>query len=268
MESISSITSLLSTILQAFEYIQLARAFDSDFKLYQTRLAVIQLRLSRWGEATGFAPRHQSEASSEDDFSQSSSPVPAVNVDLGSVEDMLDALSSVLNKARKEAQKWNPKTESECSPAAEDAYLIPSRFKRLNIKLRAILERRYQKATTRVESLKWALYKKEQCESLTTQLSELIGQLEDFVEPQSKLEELTQKDSLAIGESLKTFLEVVGKCDPRLEQAAEQALEEREESCNISISAGTNNGVQMGVNRGEMKGLSFGTGNTTTNNWG
>src|SRR5690349_3047912 len=115
MESISSITSLLSTILQAFEYIQLARAFDSDFKLYQTRLVVIQLRLSRWGEATGFAPRHQSEASSEDCTPQSGPLAPAINADLGSVEDILDALSGILSKARKEAQKWKPK--SQCSPA-------------------------------------------------------------------------------------------------------------------------------------------------------
>lgn len=268
MEAVSSITSLLSTILQGFEYIQLARAFDDDFKLYQTRLAVIQLRLSRWGQATGFAPRQQSEASSEDENSQSSPPALAINADLGAIEDMLDTLSGALNKAQKESEKWKPKdVESECSPASEDDDLTPSRFKRLNMKLRKITEKRYQKATTQVESLKWALYKKEQCESVTTQLSELIGQLEGFVEPQSKLEELTQEDSKAIGESLKTFLEVVGKCDPRLEESAKQTLEDKEGLSNISMSATNNYGLQMGVNRGEMKGLSFGTGNTITNNW-
>lgn len=268
MEAISSITSLLSTILQGFQYIQLARAFDDDFKLYQTRLGVIQLRLSRWGQAAGFAPLQQSEASSENEISQSSSPALTINADLGSIEDMLDTLSSVLKKAQKESEKWKPKgVESECSPASEDDDLTPSRFKRLNMQMRGIIERRYQKATTQVESLKWALYKREQCESVTTQLSELIGQLELFVEPQSKLEELTQEDSKAIGESLKTFLEVVGKCDPRLEEAAQRQLEDKEELTNISISATNNHGLQLGVNRGEMKGLSFGTGNTTTNNW-
>lgn len=268
MESVSSITSLLSTIVQAFEYIQLARTFDSDFKLYQTRLAIIQLRLSRWGHATGFAPRQRGEAPSEDNDPRTSPPVLGVNADLGSIEDMLTTLSIVLKKAQKDSEGWKPKRdEAECSPASENDDLTPSRFKRLHIKLRAILQKRYRTATSQVESMKWALYKKEQCDSLTVQLSELIGQLEEFVEPQSKLDELTRDDSLAIGESLKTFLEVVGKCDPRLEQSAEQALEEREESCKISISAANNYGLQMGVNRGEMKGLSFGTGNTTTNNW-
>jgi hypothetical protein len=259
---------MLSTILQGFEYIQLARAFDDDFKLYQTRLAVIQLRLSRWGQATGFAPPRQSEAPSEDEHSQSSAPALAINADLEAIEDMLDTLSSVLNKARTESEKWKPKdVESKCSPVSEDDDLTPSRFKRLNMKMRKIIEKRYQKAIFQVESLKWVFYKKEQCESVTTQLEELIGQLEECVEPQSKLEELTQEDSEAIGESLKTFLEVVGKCDPRLEESARRRLEDKEELSNISMSATNNYGLQMGVNRGEMKGLSFGTGNTTTNNW-
>lgn len=100
-----------------------------------------------------------------------------------------------------------------------------------------------------------------------TQLSEAIDQLEEFVEPQNKLDGLIQEDSRAIGESLETLLEVVGKCDPRLEESVKQMLADKGELMNISMSATNNYGLQMGVNRGEMKGFSFGTGNTLTNNW-
>ncbi|KAM6483961.1 prion-inhibition and propagation-domain-containing protein [Trichoderma sp. SZMC 28011] len=273
MESISSIISLLSTTLQGFQYIQLARAFDNDFKLYQTRLVIIQLRLSRWAQATGFAPRQQSQVSSQDKHSHGSPPALAIKADDGiieKIEDTLGNLYSVLRKAQEESEKWKPKNgESKCSPASEDndLTLTPSRFKRLNMKMRKITEKRYQKATTQVESIKWALYKKEQCESVTTQLLELINQLEEFVEPQHKLEELIQEDSKAISESLRTFLEAVGNCDPRLEESAKQPLEDEAELGKISMSATNNYGLQMGINRAEMKGISFGTGNTVTNHW-
>ncbi|VUC35539.1 unnamed protein product [Clonostachys rosea] len=268
MEAISSITQLLSAILHGFECIQLARAFGNDFKLYQTRLAVLQLRLSRWSQATGFAPRQQSEASSKDNDLQSSPPALAINGDPRAIEAILSVLSGILNEAQKESENGKPNdVESECSLGIEHGDLTPPRFKRLIIKMQKIIEMRYEKATTQMESLKWVLYRKEQCESLMTQLSELIGQLEEFVKPQSKLEELAQEDSRAIGDSLQDFLEVVGKCDPRLEAFAKQTLEEREELSSISMSAINNYGLQQGINRGEMRGLSFGTGNTITNNW-
>lgn len=270
MEAISAITSLLPSIIHGFEYIQLARAFGDDFKLYQARLTIIQLRLSRWGQATGFTPQQQEDkAPPSGGSSESGLPALSINASLSAVEDMLDNVSRVIKKAQAESAKRNPEdVDNECSPALGDNDLTPSRFKRLNRKMQGIVSKRYRKTAEQVEGLKWALYKKEQCESITTQLSGLLDQLEQFVEPQSRLEELTHEDSKSIGESLSTLLEIVGKCDPKLEDAAKQVLEDNSQSTNITMSATNNYGLQLGVNRGTMKGLSFGKNNTISNHWG
>ncbi|KAL6886863.1 hypothetical protein GGI43DRAFT_271474 [Trichoderma evansii] len=193
------------------------------------------------GPSHGICSQPQSEASSQDENSQNSSPARAINADrkaIGTIEDVVEKLNGVLKKAQTESEKLKHNdVDSECSLASEDSNLTPSRFKRLNMKMRNIVEKRCQKANTQVEGLKWALYKKDQCESIMTQLSDTIGQLEGFVEPQSKLNELIQEDTKAIGESLETFLEIVGKCDPRLEESAKQTLADKEEMMNISMSA-------------------------------
>ncbi|SPO02559.1 uncharacterized protein DNG_05232 [Cephalotrichum gorgonifer] len=118
--------------------------------------------------------------------------------------------------------------------------------------MQKIVVMRYHKTTEQVEGLKWVLYKKEQCESVTTRLLELLDQLEKFVEPQSKLEELTQ----ALG---------IHRCDPRLEDTAKQARGSKPESTKVTMSATQNLGIMMGVNMGTLSGLSFGTSNTVTN---
>ncbi|KFZ22756.1 hypothetical protein V502_02758 [Pseudogymnoascus sp. VKM F-4520 (FW-2644)] len=171
-------------------------------------------------------------------------------------------------RAQQDSEKWKREgAVGECSSFSGDDDLTPPRFKRLNLKIRKIVQKRYLQAATQVDGIKWALYKKEQCESLTTELLELIDQLEKAVDPESKLEELSQKESQDIGDSLKTLLKVIGQCDARLEAAATQTLEDQTALSGISVSATTNNGLQMGINRGEIKGITFGANNTITHTW-
>ncbi len=81
------------------------------------------------------------------------SPALAINGDPEVIEDGLHKLFSVFSKARKESKKWMPKgVDSDCSmsPAIEDDDLTPSFFKHPNMKLRAIIEKRYQNAIAQV----------------------------------------------------------------------------------------------------------------------
>ena len=266
MEATASIKELLSLIFQGFKNVRLAQSFGEDFKLHQSQLAIIQLRLSRWGQAAGFASQTlEDDARSQDVNEAKGNPQgSALKLNCDAIEGVLEKVISVLDKAKNEAQKWQPKDIPSDNETTDD--LTPRRFKRLNDKIQKIIITRYHKAADQVEGLKWVLYKKEHCEAVTKQLLELITQLEELVQPQTELEELTKTDLAAIGESLDTLMEVVGDCDPRLTVAAEQLLEDRAELSNITMSAVTNNGIQMGVNRGTLSGLSFGTGNTITNN--
>lgn len=258
---VSSVTSLLSIIIQGFDTIQVARSFQHGKDLYQLQLAIIQLRLSRWGEAVGISP----------DFRNIVGETPvkrggfSINTDAEAVEEILHDINQVLEGAKKESSKWKP-ADMEDTHDGHDDELRP-KFKRLNSKIQQIISKRRHHFSTSVDGAKWALYKKEQCEALTSKLTELIEQLEKAVEPESTLDDLSNKESKVIGESLKTFLETVGHCDPRLQAAASKALEDQEGLAKISVSATNNYGIQMGINHGEMKGLSFGTNNTITHEW-
>ncbi|KAL7759207.1 hypothetical protein ACKLNR_011634 [Fusarium oxysporum f. sp. zingiberi] len=258
---VSSVTSLLSIVIQGFNTIQVARSFQHGKDLYQLQLSIIQLRLSRWGEAVGINPEFLNTVGETPVKSSAFS----INTDAEAVEEILHDINQVLERAKKESVKWKP-TDMDDTGDDHDDDLKP-RFKRLNSKIQQIISKRCRHFSMSVNGAKWALYKKEQSEALTSKLTELIEQLEKVVKPESALDDLSNKESEVIGESLKTFLEAVGDCDPRLQAAASKALEDQEGLAKISVSATNNYGIQMGINRGEMKGLSFGTDNTITNQW-
>ncbi|WXC51014.1 hypothetical protein QX201_010719 [Fusarium graminearum] len=260
---VSSITSLFSTVLQAFEFIQVARTFENEAGIYQSKLAIIQLRLSRWGEAIGLDPDH--EAKPAEETLKSSQPSLAIKTDAEAVEEILDNINRALKNAKRESANWKP-TGDDMGLDDDDGDLQP-RYKRLKTMIRHIVEKRCRQITTGVRGAKWALYKKEQCETFTTRLLELIEQLEKTVQSEGKLDELSQSESKVLSESLKTLLEAVGDVDPRLKAAASEMLRDKSETNKITIGATTNYGLQMGINRGEMKGLTFGTGNTVSHQW-
>ncbi|UPL00936.1 hypothetical protein LCI18_011870 [Fusarium solani-melongenae] len=260
---VSSVTSLFSTALQAFEFIQVARTFENEAGIYQSKLAIIQLRLSRWGEAIGLDPDHGAKPAEE--TVKNGQPSLAINTDAEAVEEILDNINRALKNAKRESANWKP-TGDDMGLDGDDDDLQP-RYKRLKAKIRDIVAKRCRQITTGVRGAKWALYKKEQCEALTTQLLELIEQLENTVQSEGKLDELSQSESKVLGENLKTLLEVVGGVDPLLKAAASGTLRDKAETNNITIGATTNYGLQMGINRGEMKGLTFGTGNSVSHQW-
>ncbi|KAF5230265.1 hypothetical protein FAUST_9886 [Fusarium austroamericanum] len=248
---VSSIISLFSTALQAFEFIQ---------------LAIIQLRLSRWGEAIGLDPDHEAKPAGE--TLESGQPSLAITTDAEAVEEILDNINRALKNAKRESANWKPTgNDMGLDDDNNDDNDLKPRYKRLKARIRDIVAKRCRQITTGVRSAKWALYKKEQCEAVIAQLVELIEQLETTVRSEGKLDELSQSESKVLDESLKTLLEAVGDVDPRLKAAALEMLRDKSETSNITIGATTNYGLQMGINWGEMKGLTFGTGNTVSHQW-
>lgn len=265
MDIVSSINSLLPTIIQAFASIQIARGFRDDFKLYRLKLDIVQLRLSRWGEAAGLPLADDGKGTSTSSPEGVQAKIAASKLE--TVEDLLSTIKTVLNNAKRESDKMKPKdVDVDESSLFGEEELAPPRFRRLHLRIRHLVEERYHKAATHVSGLKWAMYKKERCEALIAEVSGLIDQLETLVEPQSNLEELTQEECKDMSEHLKTLLEVVGKCDPYLHAAATQAFGDRT-SDSISVSATTNHGIMVGVNNKEIRGVTFGSNNTITHQW-
>jgi hypothetical protein len=274
--AVSNITSLITTILQGVEYIQLARTFDDDLKVHQLRLDLIRLRLSRWGQATGIL---KADEEGERQPTNPENPQKAqdksfdIEDNADAIEDLLSTINNVLEKAKNESIKMESTaargTSTSTSDASPDTELSPPRFKRLQLKIRHIVTQRYHRAGDHWKGAKWILYKKDQCEALTARLIELLDELDKMaVTSEEKLEELGREECDGMGDSLKTLLEVAGQVDPLLVVCATQKVEGERVARGVSVSAGVNNGVQMGVNYGAFKGISFGTGNSITNQWG
>lgn len=53
MDNVGSVISLFTFAVDCLGRIQLVRDFIHDFNTHQLKLDLIQLRLSRWGEAAG-----------------------------------------------------------------------------------------------------------------------------------------------------------------------------------------------------------------------
>ncbi|ROT36790.1 hypothetical protein SODALDRAFT_334988 [Sodiomyces alkalinus F11] len=259
MEAVSAISSLVPTIIQEFGAIQVARGFQHDFKLYQLRLDMAQLRLSRWSTAAGLPLENEGENTGTS--SPEGDPASTAISDLEQAEIFLEHIRDALIKAKNESEKMKPRN-------ADDAPFPNDRFGRLQRKVRGLVVKRCRKTATQVSGVKWALYKTEQCEALITNISELIEQLEKLVEPQSKLEELTREECEEMSGELMTILDVIRDCevcDPYLLAAATQALEEKKATLqNTNVSAGTNYGMMVGRHNGNVNGVQIR--NTTITN--
>jgi hypothetical protein len=272
--AVSNITSLITAILRGVEYIQLARTFDADLKAHQLRLDLIRLRLSRWGQATGvLKAKEEGEGQPASPENPQRARGKSFNVEenADAIEDLLSTMNTVLERAKTKSIKMESTAArgTSTSDSSTDTELCPPRFKRLQVKIRDIVAKRYHRAGDHWKGAKWVLYKKDQCEALTTRLTELLDELEKMaVTSEEKLEELGREECDGMGDSLKTLLEVAGQVDPLLVICATQKVEGERAARGVSVSAGVNNGVQMGVNYGAFKGISFGTGNSITNQWG
>lgn len=276
ISAVSNITSTITWILQGVESIQLARSFGDDLRTHQIQLNLISLRLSRWAQATGILKPFDSGGDSK--VGKSETPENPDQAQNGSyeiednaeaIEDILDEIKKALKKASEEATKMNPKAEGGNDAAEETGdELSPPRFKRLQLRIRHIVSTRCDRAGDHWKGVKWVLYKKDQCEALTTRIIELLGQLEKLATSEEKLTELGREECEGLGDSLKTLVEAAGGVDKLLVGCATQKIEGDREARGVSVSAGVNYGIQNGVNYGSFKGLSFGTGNTITNQWG
>ncbi|KPM44499.1 hypothetical protein AK830_g2044 [Neonectria ditissima] len=275
MESNSIISTLVSTLVYEFQGIHISNAFDGEFKLYQAQPAILQLRLLRWAQAVGAIITEKDEYQ-EMPLRGGGNMIDVPTLVLkgglsqtGRVEDVLHAMRLVLGRAQKESLRCNrPKNTDEMSNSFQGGgeELCPPRFKRLNLKLQELINKRWHDPT-RVKGTRWLLHHREQCELFKSQILGHFDQLEKFVEPESRLVELSQEDCKAMGDSLTTLLDVIGECDPRLKEAAKKRLQDEENSTRVSFSATNNYGQQIGVFRAEMRGISFGTNNTIHNQW-
>ncbi|KAB2570517.1 Heterokaryon incompatibility protein S [Lasiodiplodia theobromae] len=247
--------SFLDAAIACFKQIQIARSFPEDFDHHQIKLDIIQLRLSRWGEAAGIYSGGEG--------------APLAIRDHDQANELLCSIELLFKQAQKKAAALKP-PEEPTTPTLNPDSDMSSSMRMLRTKLRASLSRRCTQLANAKHSIQWAFYKKQQFEEFVAAMNGTIDQLEKlFPEEEAtptRLQELSKEECKGISETyLKELKEIVQDTDPWLDGAVDASLREQAPTGGVSFSNRDNYGLQQGYNYGNQKGFKFaGTMNNNT----
>jgi hypothetical protein len=164
--SIASLAPLLQTALDCFQYIRLSKSFGKDFETCCLRLDSIQLRLSRWGQATGLGSDTARIVTLENS-SIAEENKKAIKTRLGQIISLFEDVEKVSRSLSTTNGEQND--SEELATMAESSTSIHHR----------VLEicHRRQKQTSQGKKTKWALYKREHLNALINNLQILVNDL-------------------------------------------------------------------------------------------
>lgn len=209
--SIASLASLFQTTINCFENIQIAKAFGVDFQTSCLKLGNTQLRLTRWGEAVGFGARSKAADSpkeallSEQDFNR--------------VRDLLGHIINLFKRAEDISNQFRAEHGNVDAVDVHEAFEGDTASMRQ--RMRDICLRR-QGNTSRMKKAKWALYEKENLNSLIEDLRKLVNDLvELFPATKTVQEELSSQEAAEMRDepALLTLKEIAAQQDRLLEEA-------------------------------------------------
>ncbi|KAF7536444.1 hypothetical protein G7054_g4537 [Neopestalotiopsis clavispora] len=216
------IASIFSTCVDCFNYIQVGRRFAKDFQTELLTLRLLQLRLSRWGDAVQIYedPKLGNPRSSDADIALAKDTIYQILVLMADSEN----LSRRYRLAADDGQNI-----SESSAADQNATMIET----LNNRMRTLAQRR-QKNVSLIRLATWALHDKEQYSALSENISRLLDQLENLfraTESETKLndDEIVHVTSGlesvdADTEVLKALHAVAAKFDPVMKSQVAKAM--------------------------------------------
>ncbi|KAK8197662.1 prion-inhibition and propagation-domain-containing protein [Phyllosticta capitalensis] len=254
MADISTAIGLFNFAIDCFGRIQIARGFEDDFAIYQLKLDILQLRLSRWGVVVGI--NDSSNSIIKDDTTDVTSPA-----------GILKSIKKFLDRAQRDGDnKLNPGDK----PFDSDSDM-PDDLKGIRTKFKECLKKRVMRAEIAVESLKWAFYKKAKLEEFIGNITSLITALEAQLSPdlEAKLRELSKEECTGIDKpDLQELRGIVEESDPWLQKAVGEQLEHVPGGASYNINQSHIKGTATGVHYGDVMGVSNGDGNSTKNYWG
>lgn len=266
MEITSNVISLFNFAVSCFDRIQLAREFEDDFETYQLKLDILQIRLSRWGEAAGITANTNKAIESKD----SDSDAKPVN----DAERLLSGIQDVLIKAQRKAKGMNVASNSQ---TLDSEQCMPEDLKKIRMRFQIFIRRRRVQAAKVADEAKWAFYKRDNFERVVTSISALLSELERLFpeDTRQKLHTLSSEECKGISQSnLEELKEIAEDCDPWLERAADEELKNVSGTgTNITMSHNKNSfltGIHYGSNYGvtsdgDIIGFSTGTNSRIAN---
>ncbi|TIA28020.1 hypothetical protein D6C78_10938 [Aureobasidium pullulans] len=209
-----ALAGLFNNAVDSYGYVRLGKYYARDFETSQTKLDLSRLQLSRWGEALGLT------VSFAETTQLSSSIGPADEV--AKAEKALGNIVNLLDDAQLLSQRYKDRE----SP---DAVLImdPDSSK-LHQKVHGIVTQR-QRNTSFAKKASWALYRKNDLESLVEDIVGLTDQLVNlFPATETRQQELSAAELDVLGdEDLRFVKQIADSQDPMLATAAQNAMQAR-----------------------------------------
>jgi hypothetical protein len=278
MDATSNAYALFHFILDSFSLIQLAREFENEFERYQLKLDIIQLRISRWGQISGFINDNDNNSTVSGSVDSGASKPPTAE-ESGSVgeptqdlERTLTAIRDTVVKARRDATRMKTGLTANNTQPLEPETFMPPDLKGMRNRMIRILDKRRVQKNKIVDGIKWAFYKRDHFDKFITDVSSLTDELEKITPPDSaeRLQKISHEECKGLNKpNLEELREIAEGCDPWLESAVEKALEMRQSAATYTIMQSYNTGMVTGVHNGrsDVKGISNGNNNTVNNNW-
>ena len=211
-----SLAGLFTNCIECYNYIRIGQGLEAELPIYQTELAVLELRFSRWAQAV---------------TELSTAKPPAISNDVAPlVKKILTQIFRLFERAKEDAEDDDDIVDSRMA-IESSSQPQNRRFAKFYDRLKAIINHR-QKTTKSVgygQKMQWAIYKREDFTTLITNIRTKVDDLEILI-PSTKLTEriacLRLEDAKEISrECLKDaelVMDSVRDTDPDLEMNIQQ----------------------------------------------
>lgn len=275
----SSSISILRFILDCINNVQLAREFEDEFERCQLKLDILQIRLSRWGEAVGLIHSDGTQPTADGGAvgskhisrNQEKTEGDKAQQTLISIQDTLERVQKAQKNAERSLKKMKAGlVADESANQTLDPNNMPMYVKRIRTQFDKFLQKRKTQTIKALDSVKWVMYKKSHFDKLIEDISGFAGDLESLLteEEKQKLRDLSKEECNGLNTpNLEEVKDVAEGCDPWLEDTAAEVLNSTRAASTYSITQSRNVGMVTGVHHGDINGVSNGSDNTTNNYW-
>ena len=209
--------------MECFDYIQLGRAFGTDYGKCLLRIDAAKVRFSRWGEANGVVAKsqlHDCLRVSEKDFRLAQS--------------LLQQIQDSFEDAERKSRRYqNHATSDESTRNALIVYNenqdLSTQDAQIHSRLRTIASQR-QNNINIIQKTRWALYDKKKFDTMISEVVDFVDRLVDLF-PNTKDSQITlcakELSTIEDARGLMRLRDVVGADDPTLQRCAEAELAHR-----------------------------------------
>lgn len=252
-----ALAGLLNNTIECFEFVQLGRAFEKDFKTAQLRLDSCQLRLSRWGASLGLNRELQPAEITTRMFGSEDNVTRARDL-LSQILELFEDAEGLSAKFKNRSTP-NSSELALCSPQIE----LNSSALALHKDMRKLVTERRGK-TTFARRARWALYEEKRHRRLLEDINDLMDTLVGlFPANQTMQERLCEVEATTLGQNPEVSLlqEIASKQDQLLESCLAKAVGGATQGQHVVFSGNNNQGSEVGFNSGSITN-SFGSSTT------